>query len=67
MSAPEAEIAALKQEVAFMHDCNTRQKERIARLEGAIEQVLADEESQDGGWGPDVTMVAVLKEALRDA
>lgn len=42
---------------------------RVEQLETAIRKVLADEESQeqaDGtwGWGPDVTMVAVLKEAL---
>lgn len=39
---------------------------RIATLEDAIREVLTDEESQDGGWGPDVTMRAVLNDALNE-
>ena len=39
---------------------------RIRELEAAIRRVLSDAESQEGGWGPDVTMVAVLQEALRE-
>jgi len=35
-----------------------------ARLRSAIERVLADDESQPGGWGPDVTMQGVLRAAL---
>lgn len=37
---------------------------RASRMETAIKTVLADEESGAGGWGPDVTMVAILREAL---
>ena len=40
-------------------------EERVKELEGAIKEVLADEESGKG-WGPDVTMVGVLKEALKE-
>lgn len=40
---------------------------RAAFLEDAIRAVLADEESQDGGWGPDVTTVAWLRDALNAA
>ena len=37
------------------------------RMRTAIEFVLADAESQHpGGWGPDITMVEVLKKALKD-
>lgn len=39
-----------------------KNKARIEELEGAIRFVLDDEES--GHWGPDVTMVAVLRAAL---
>lgn len=38
--------------------------EKYKRMESAITEVLNDSESKDGGWGPDVTMRAVLKEAL---
>lgn len=31
----------------------------------AAQQLVADEESQPGGWGPDVTMLYPLREALR--
>lgn len=42
-----------------------RLEAEIARLREAIQTVLDDAESQHpGGWGPDVTMVAVLREAL---
>jgi len=34
-----------------------------ARLRGAIERAIADEESGNG-WGPDVTVCAYLREAL---
>lgn len=37
--------------------------ERVAELEAAIREVLADEETGTG-WGPDVTMVARLQAAL---
>ena len=37
--------------------------EKYRRLEEAIEKCLADSESKDGGWGPDVTMKSVLQEA----
>ncbi len=39
---------------------------RLATLRTAVQQVLDDEESGDGGWGPDVTMVTVLQDAMRD-
>jgi hypothetical protein len=38
---------------------------QVSALRKAIERVLADAESQHpGGWGPDVTMVGVLRDAL---
>lgn len=37
---------------------------RASQMEAAIKTVLADEESGAGGWGPDVTMVALLREAV---
>ncbi len=37
------------------------------RLRAAIRQVLADAESRPGGWGPDVTCVAILQAATDDA
>ena len=56
-----AEIADLQQQLAAAQG-------RIAVLEQAIETVLADGESQHpGGWGPDITMVAVLREALKSS
>lgn len=38
--------------------------ERVRILREAIQKVLDDEETGEGGWGPDVTMAAVLKEAM---
>ncbi len=37
---------------------------RAEQLAAAIKRTLADDESQPGGWGPDVTMQGVLKGAL---
>jgi len=38
---------------------------KLAALRAAVQQVLDDEESQHpGGWGPDITMVGVLREAM---
>lgn len=37
---------------------------RIKTLEDAIQAVLNDSESQEGGWGPDVTMLERLRAAL---
>lgn len=38
---------------------------KLATLRTAVQTVLDDEESQHpGGWGPDVTMVGVLREAM---
>jgi len=37
---------------------------RADALAEAVQQVLDDEESQDGGWGPDVTTVGILESAL---
>jgi hypothetical protein len=38
---------------------------KLAILREAVQEVLDDEESRPGGWGPDVTMVAVLQEAMQ--
>lgn len=38
-------------------------REKLLRLRAAVQQVLDDEESGDG-WGPDITMVTVLQEAM---
>jgi hypothetical protein len=37
---------------------------KLAALRTAVQRVLDDEESGEGGWGPDITMVAVLREAM---
>jgi hypothetical protein len=37
---------------------------KLAILRDAVQRVLDDEESGEGGWGPDVTMVTVLREAM---
>ena len=37
---------------------------RVAELEAVIREVLADEETGEGGWGPDITMALRLKEVL---
>jgi hypothetical protein len=38
---------------------------KLALLRDAVQRVLDDEESGEGGWGPDVTMVSVLREAMQ--
>ena len=37
---------------------------KLTALRAAVQRVLDDEESGEGGWGPDVTMVAVLRDAI---
>jgi len=37
---------------------------KLAVLRAAVQQVLDDEESGESGWGPDITMVTVLREAM---
>lgn len=37
---------------------------KLALLRAAVQQVLDDEESGESGWGPDITMVTVLREAM---
>ena len=37
---------------------------KLALLRNAVQRVLDDEESGEGGWGPDITMVTVLREAM---
>ena len=37
---------------------------KLMILRAAVQRVLDDEESGEGGWGPDVTMVTVLREAM---
>ena len=41
-------------------------KARAERQEVAIRRVLDDAESRPGGWGPDVTGVAILRAALEE-
>ena len=36
----------------------------VERLRKAIQTVLDDNETGAGGWGPDITMAAILKAAL---
>lgn len=36
----------------------------LVEKDARVRKVLEDEESRPGGWGPDVTCVAYLKEAL---
>jgi len=37
---------------------------RLLAVARAVAALVADEESQEGGWGPDVTMLLPLKAAL---
>lgn len=37
---------------------------KLAVLRQAVQLVLDDEESGESGWGPDVTMVTALREAM---
>lgn len=37
---------------------------RLDIICGVVQQVLNDSESQEGGWGPDVTTVEKLRHAL---
>ena len=58
---PEAEIARL----TAARQPRPSDTQKLALLREAVQRVLDDAESQHpGGWGPDVTMVAVLREAM---
>ena len=37
---------------------------KYACMENAVRKVLADSESKDGGWGPDITLRQELQRAL---
>jgi hypothetical protein len=39
---------------------------RIKQLEDGIQEVLNDEESQPGAWGPDVTCVGKLRKLIKN-
>lgn len=41
-----------------------RLDDRVGALRLAIRDALEDEESRPGGWGPDISMVGVLRRAL---
>lgn len=49
-----------------LQTCQESLISRVTALRLAIRQVLDDEESRPGAWGPDVTCVAVLRKALED-
>jgi len=58
---PEAEIAGL----TAARKPRPSDTQKLALLREAVQRVLDDGESQHpGGWGPDVTMCAVLREAM---
>ena len=58
---PEAEIARL----TAARQPRLSDVQKLALLREAVQRVLDDGESQHpGGWGPDVTMCAVLREAM---
>jgi len=58
---PEAEIARL----TAARKPRLGDAQKLALLREAVRRVLDDGESQHpGGWGPDETMVAVLREAM---
>lgn len=59
-SVDDARAAVARAQAGWLHA-------RVLELEAAIRRVLEDEESRPGGWGPDVTMVAVLRDALGGA
>lgn len=59
---PEAEVERLGRERLTR---STDAAAKLAILREAVQRVLDDGESQHpGGWGPDVTMVEVLREAM---
>lgn len=49
-----------------LQTCQESLISRVTALRLAIRDVIEDEESQPGGWGPDVTCLARLKSALDD-
>ena len=58
---PEAEIARL----TAARKPRLSDTQKLALLREAVQRVLDDGESQHpGGWGPDITMCAVLREAM---
>ena len=64
----KGEIDTLRADAAATIDQWADALTEIATLRAAIQFVLDDAESQHpGGWGPDVTMVAVLQDALATA
>ncbi len=63
----ESELWRAKEDAAELRKAGSAASanlhKRIFTLEAAISRVLADSESGKG-WGPDVTMVGVLRDAL---
>lgn len=58
----EADQELCRRELRMADERYDALRKRLEAAEKAIRQVLADEET--GKWGPDVTMVAVLRSAL---
>ena len=58
-ATPEAVVLLLK----AVSEERDELEARVQRLTEAIQKVLDDEESGEG-WGPDVTTVAYLREAI---
>lgn len=64
---PDAEAARLAEERKRATEAAAAQSgaaAKLAALRAAVQAVLDDEESRPGGWGPDITMVGVLREAM---
>lgn len=68
---PYCEVERLRADIKFAKEVRDEHidlarvcNEEVEKLRSAIKTVLADEESREGGWGPDVTMVYVLRAAL---
>ena len=63
-----ADIRDRDEALVMVRAAVVKQRDEITTLRAAIQFVLDDAESQHpGGWGPDVTMVAVLQDALATA
>ncbi len=57
-------IIILNGEINRLKTVEVNLKNRVKSLETVIREVLADSESIDGGWGPDVTTRLKLQDVL---
>lgn len=70
LSAPALNLVKqilIKHEAAILAELHTVvvalkvANDEIKRIRSVVQEVLDDSESQEGGWGPDVTMIEKLR------